>query len=160
MNDVRQGSPGIDFPDAKFRVLVVDDDPTHLEYIRTMLAVAGLEVLACSTPQAALKEAARDCFHVVCADYHMPGMDGLQMLGQMQAMVPDVSCVLITAVSSYIEPERRKQSGVVCVIVKPFESTVLVNLVTRLARLTELQRRARRITYAARMSNRPTTPAV
>jgi hypothetical protein len=48
-----------------------------------------------------------------------------------------------------VEAERQERSGVICVLGKPFKPDDLSSLVTRLARLTQLQRQARRIGEAA-----------
>ena len=95
---------------------------------------------------------AKEPFHVVCADYWMPQMDGLELLLRIHQLGENTSGVLITATTEAIgaiEAERQKRAGVICVLSKPFRPEELISLVVRLARLTELQRKARRIGEAA-----------
>lgn len=130
-----------------YRVLVVDDDPTQLAFIQGVLGAAKLVVSAFQTSEEALAaiHAAPEPFHVVCADYWMPQMDGLDLLHRAHEIDGDTSGVLITAATENIDAERQKKSGVICVLGKPFKPDELTSLVIRLARLTALQRRARRI---------------
>ncbi len=145
------GAPGAVEPAGvaaePYRVLVVDDDPTQLTFIQGVLGAAKLAVSAFQSSEEALAavRAAKEPFHVVCADYWMPQMDGLDLLHRVHQLGEDTSGVLITAATENIEAERRGRSGVICVLGKPFKPDELISLVTRLARLTELQRKARRI---------------
>jgi DNA-binding NtrC family response regulator len=139
-------------PAEPYRVLVVEDDPTQLAFIQGVLSAAKLAVSAFQGVTEAMEavHAAKEPFHVVCADFWMPQMDGLDLLLRVHQMEQDTSGVLITAADAdAIEVERRKAAGVICVIGKPFRPDELIALVTRLARLTELQRKARRLADAA-----------
>src|SRR5205814_2970241 len=109
----------------RYRILVVDDDATQLTFIHGILRAAKLGVAAFQTAREALDavRVAKEPFHVVCADYWMPQMDGLELLHLVHQLREDTSGVLITAATEAIgaiEAERQKKAGVICVISKPF----------------------------------------
>src|SRR4051794_33000619 len=66
-------------------ILVVDDDESFREMLRTCMEMRGVAVLMAAHPGEALELAA--CHHVdaVVSDYQMPGMDGLAFCRQWRA---------------------------------------------------------------------------
>ena len=73
------------------RVLVVDDNPTNRRMVRLQLEQAGVDVALAADGPGALA-AARDALaagHPFCAavlDYHMPGMDGVELARRLRAL--------------------------------------------------------------------------
>ncbi|GLJ36745.1 hypothetical protein SUGI_0739920 [Cryptomeria japonica] len=73
------------FPEG-LRVLVVDDDPTFLKVLHTMLSRCLYQVTACrlaSVALAMLREK-KDSFDIVISDVNMPHMDGFTLLKQVE----------------------------------------------------------------------------
>jgi CheY-like chemotaxis protein len=68
------------------RVLVVDDDPAVLDLFSRMLRVhdSALEVVTASSGEQALRELRRALPDLMLLDVLMPGMDGLEVLAEMQ----------------------------------------------------------------------------
>ena len=80
------------------RILVVDDDALLPEVVGEVLAVElGCEVQVVSCASDALAQMAFQPFDVVITDLHMPGMDGLDLMGRIQAWYPRTCLVLTTA---------------------------------------------------------------
>jgi two-component system KDP operon response regulator KdpE len=65
---------------TKPRILVVDDEPRILRFVRLSLHALGFEVLMASTGEEALKLAEAEEPDVMVLDIFMPGMDGLEVL--------------------------------------------------------------------------------
>ena len=63
----------------RHRVLLVDDDPTMLRLMSKLLSI-DMEVVTCTSPLQALRVLEQRPFDVVCSDYRMPGMNGVDML--------------------------------------------------------------------------------
>ena len=86
--------------DGDVRVLVVDDDPDIAHFVRTVLHKAGLHAVACVDPLEALALAAREPFDAAITDIEMPGMNGLEFIGRLRELHPDLPVVVMTAHAS------------------------------------------------------------
>jgi len=127
--------PTISSHPVRFRVLVVDDDPGMLQSISTVLG-EDVDVVTCDTPHEALQVFRTTVFHVVCSDFKMPGMDGLELLRRVSASNEPVGCLLLTGSDEYSYAENNRHY----VLLKPFDPERLIALVLQLARVTEMKR--------------------
>ena len=69
----------------------------------------------------------------VLSDINMPGMDGLQLLGEIKRRFPDLPVMMVTA---YRDDERRRQAGeygAACFITKPVDFDFLKAQLRRLS---------------------------
>ena len=69
---------------AKLRVLVVDDEPAILRFLRTGLSAQGFAVSEVGTGLAAMDAIAQQAADVVVLDLGLPDMDGLQVIGRVR----------------------------------------------------------------------------
>src|SRR5581483_12179525 len=60
----------------KPRVLIVDDEPETLKYVRANLKARGYEVVTAADGNEALQRAEEDIFDLILLDITMPGPDG------------------------------------------------------------------------------------
>ncbi len=67
-----------------YRVLLVDDDITLLESMALILS-EEFSVRSANSGVQALRMLEREPFHVVCADWQMPGMDGVEFFRAVPA---------------------------------------------------------------------------
>lgn len=65
-------------------ILIVDDDQAMLDTLRGYLEHRGYEVLLCRSSRSALGMAATAMFDVILTDYHMPEMDGAELIRRMR----------------------------------------------------------------------------
>jgi DNA-binding NtrC family response regulator len=115
--------------------LVVDDDPGMLRSISNLLS-DDVDVVACDAPHRALEMLRSKKFHVICSDYKMPGMDGLELLRLASHYADPIGCILVTGSDDY----RTGDSTRHYVLLKPFDPQRLVAMVLQLARVTEMKR--------------------
>lgn len=108
---------------APIRVLLVDDSPVALTVLRRMLA-ASPEIEVVGTARHG-KEALELIPHlrpaVICTDYHMPVMDGLELTRQVMARFPHPILVISSVVGGE-DPEKvfaLLEAGAVDVFPKP-----------------------------------------
>ncbi len=67
------------------RILAVDDSPTALNIIRSVLSPHMFQVLTAESAQEALELLAREkCVDLVLTDYEMPGMDGVELTSHIR----------------------------------------------------------------------------
>ena len=107
-------------------IAVVDDEEPVRKALGRLLRASGLEV-ECFAGGREFLAAARvrrpDC---VVLDLHMPGMSGLQVLGELR---PPLPAIVITAHDS---PEVRSQclaAGARAYLRKPFEAPMLLDAI-------------------------------
>jgi len=81
-------------------ILLVDDEPGMLRYIRTLLEVDEYTVETASTGEEALQRVQAGLRpDLVLMDLLMPGIDGLQTLEQLRQIQPGVKVVMLSCVS-------------------------------------------------------------
>ena len=96
-------------------ILIVDDEPDVAELFRQRFrreVRQGLYVLhfAGSGEEALerLDTGIRPELIVILSDINMPGMDGIQLLGEIKQRRPDLPVMMVTA---YGDDERRRRAG-------------------------------------------------
>ena len=108
----------------KPRILVVDDDPKTLRYVRDTLTGAGYAVLVTGEPGEISSLIRTEKPQLVLLDLMLPGADGIELM----ARVPELSDVPVIFISGYGRDEtiaRAFESGAVDYVVKPFSPTEL-----------------------------------
>ena len=85
-------------PTAK--ILLVDDEPGMLRYIKTLLEVDDYKVDTATTGEEALLLVEKGLQpDLVLLDVLMPGIDGLQTLEQLRQLQPGVKVVMLSCVN-------------------------------------------------------------
>jgi DNA-binding response OmpR family regulator len=116
-------------------ILVVDDDPTILTFLRLVLPQEGFAVLTASNGADAIDvfRRARYWIAAVLLDVRMPGLDGPQTLTALREIDPQVPCCFMSGdTGEYSAQELCNQSGS-SVIGKPFQLPELVSVLRRLS---------------------------
>src|SRR3984893_19182560 len=80
-------------------ILVVDDEPRVLDSLEAVLAADFCVLRAGGSPAALEILRTEDDVAVIVTDYKMPGMTGVELLRESQAIVPDAIRVVLTAYS-------------------------------------------------------------
>ena len=81
---------------SKIDILWVDDEIDLLKPHIIFLENKGYEVHPCNNGQEALIRVQEQLFEVVLLDENMPGLNGLETLGQLKQIIPHVPVVMIT----------------------------------------------------------------
>ena len=106
------------------RILVVDDDPQTLRYVRDALSAAGYMPLVTGDPREVPGLIKEKQPRLVLLDLVLPGPDGIEMMES----VPDLADLPVIFISGYGRDEtiaRALDAGAVDYIVKPFSPTEL-----------------------------------
>lgn len=114
------------------RILVIDDEAAILEVIQGCLEdLGGMKVLLAESGMKGLQMAQAELPDGILLDISMPGMDGLEVLRQLQdnAVTRSIPVVLLTAKVQPKDPVAFAQMGVAGIIVKPFEPIGLADQV-------------------------------
>ena len=66
------------------KILVAEDEPDQLNFIKTVLEDNGAEVLVAHNGTDALAAARAEVPHAMTLDINMPGMDVMELLGELK----------------------------------------------------------------------------
>ncbi|MDA7633055.1 ATP-binding protein, partial [bacterium] len=105
----------------KWKILVVDDDPTNRLISMELLRKSGLKVDTAEDGKVALRLHAVNRYDLVLMDVHMPEMDGLEATGRIKRL-EDGDKVLVIGVTASTMPEEIESclaSGMDDVLGKP-----------------------------------------
>jgi two-component system, NtrC family, response regulator PilR len=112
------------------KVLVVDDDDTIRDALYELLSEQHL----CQTAETAEKAFARleaDTYDVVLTDISMPGLSGLELLGQVRQKFPDTPVIIISGISDQEHAQGLIKLGAFDFLLKPFKLEVVEKSVKR-----------------------------
>ncbi|HVO55449.1 MAG TPA: response regulator transcription factor [Solirubrobacterales bacterium] len=125
-------------PDDKPRtVLVVDDEPTITEVVGRYMERAGYETYEAGDGPRALALAAEHRPDLVVLDLMLPGIDGLEVMRQLQEREgPRVAVILLTARGEESDRLVGLRNGADDYVVKPFSPAELVARVDAVLRRT------------------------
>ncbi|GIG38247.1 hypothetical protein Cph01nite_00090 [Cellulomonas phragmiteti] len=122
---------------------MVEDDADTAGFVRTVLARrGGMDVVVAGDAMSALAEVARQVPDVILTDIQMPGMSGLELLGELRSRAPGVPVAVMTAFASVdyaVEALRRDADEF---LVKPVAAAILLERVTALAAEGQARREA------------------
>ena len=107
-------------------ILLVDDEPGMLRYIRTLLEVDSYKVETANSGNDALQRVQRGLSpDLVLLDLLMPGLDGLQTLEQLRQMQPTMKVVMLSCVSDTRKVVQAIRLGAQDYLTKPFQKAEL-----------------------------------
>ncbi len=107
-------------------ILLVDDEPGMLRYIKTLLEVEDHKVQTATTGEEALALVQKGLRpDLVLMDLLMPGIDGLQTLEQMRQLQPGVRVVMLSCVGDTKKVVQAMRLGAQDYITKPFQKAEL-----------------------------------
>ncbi|TAG00720.1 MAG: response regulator [Betaproteobacteria bacterium] len=114
-------------------ILLVDDDPDLLKLIGLRLTAAGYRVKSAESGDAALAQIAIARPAVVVTDLRMPGLDGMQLFEQINALHPTLPVIILTAHGTIPDAVAATQRGVFGFLTKPFDPPELLAKVAQAA---------------------------
>jgi DNA-binding NtrC family response regulator len=77
-------------------VVIIDDDPDHLDVVATYLERAGFGARGFTQPREALYHLIDHPALLAVVDLYMPDMDGIEIVRRLQAATPDLPVIGIT----------------------------------------------------------------
>jgi len=113
--------------EPKATILIIDDDPSFLDAMRTVLKSEGYNVLASSTGPKGLDMVryARNDIGAVVLDFNMPRFNGAETLQFLRKLNPKAKVLAVSGVSSSELPSDFRE-GVERFIPKPFNNAELL----------------------------------
>ncbi len=124
------------------RILIVDDDPDILQFVRMNLELEGFTVQTADGGQEALETARNTPPDLVLLDIMMPEMDGLTVLRRLRTMpaTMNVAVILLTAKALAEDRVKGLDLGADDYVTKPFDLEELVARVKTVLRRAQAMR--------------------
>lgn len=112
------------------KILLVDDEPGMLRYIKTLLEVDDYKVETATTGEEALQKIEKGLEpDLVLLDVLMPGIDGLQTLEQVRQKQPTAKVVMLSCVNDTRKVVQAMKLGAQDYLTKPFQKAELDSVI-------------------------------
>lgn len=122
---------------SPYRILVVDDEPRMIRFIRMNLELEGWEVAEASDGQQALNQIRDRLPDLVILDVMMPELDGFETLRLLRE-ISAVPVIMLTAKGEEDDRVRGLELGADDYVTKPFSPRELVSRVRAVLRRAEM----------------------
>ncbi len=139
MTDDTQTPPGN--PTPVTRLLIVDDEPLHLQALGDVLGEQGYAVDLAADAREALELLRRGPYDLLLTDLDMPGLNGLALLREAAMLDPLLVSVMMTGKASVSSAVEAMQAGAIDYIVKPFKLATALPVLKRAVEIGVLRRR-------------------
>lgn len=131
---------------AKPRILIVDDEAPIRALLSEYLAQAGYDVWQAGSGAEALERLAAAPFDLVMSDVRMPGMSGLELLGDVVRHHPASGVLMLTACEDLTLAVNAMRVGALDYILKPFRlAEIAVSVAEALRRKAHMLAQAERV---------------
>ncbi len=127
-------------------ILVVDDTPSVIDYIRTVLEKEGYRLFIAKEGQSGVARAAAVNPDLILLDVMMPGLDGYAACRRLKAdpRTADIPVVFISALASGFDKSKAFEAVAADYITKPVDPLELLARVRAQLSLAELEKRRKR----------------
>jgi DNA-binding NtrC family response regulator len=129
-------------------VLIVDDDEAMRDMLASLLETDGLGTCQAGSAEDALAQLRDHDFGAVLSDIRMPGMTGVEMLGEVRDLRPETPVILMTAFGSIDSAVEAMRAGAFDYVTKPFNREAVRVALERAFEHRELEAENRRLRRA------------
>lgn len=112
-------------PTPQLTILAVDDEPNMRRLLEISLRQAGYRALSAGNSREALEIIQQQQIDLVLSDLHMPGMNGLQLLGTLRKAHEHLPFIMVTAQGEIKTAVEAMKLGASDYILRPFELETL-----------------------------------
>jgi DNA-binding NtrC family response regulator len=111
------------------KILIVDDDKEYRENLKEILDNEGYPNDMAGSAKQAMQKLGNQQFDVVLLDFMMPGIDGINALGEFKKISPNSKIIMITAFASIENAVVAIKKGASEYISKPFKIEALLLMI-------------------------------
>jgi two-component system KDP operon response regulator KdpE len=124
-------------PEAKHTILVVDDEPRMIQFIRMNLDLEGFRVIQASNGLEALNKVRDELPDLVVLDVMMPDLDGFETL-RMLREISSVPVIMLTVKDDEDDKVKGLELGADDYVTKPFSPRELSSRIRAALRRAEM----------------------
>ena len=113
------------------KILIVDDEPRYHELVAKVIKskFKDAEVLAVTSGEEAIEQAADENFSLIFMDLNLAGIDGVKALKEIRKIRPEQKVCIMTGYLGKKEIKTALKEGAYAVLKKPFLIKELVKIV-------------------------------
>jgi DNA-binding NtrC family response regulator len=126
---------------SPIHLLIVDDDEQLRQTLARRFTRQGLSVVTAESGEEALGKMGPGRYDVALLDLHLPGMTGIELLGKLKELYPELEAIVLTAHGSIETAIQAMKQGAYDYLTKPFQ---LPDLEIHIEKAYEKVRLARR----------------
>ena len=101
-------------------MLIIDDDTAVLASCQRIFTEEGFAVTTTTNPVEGIELAKRKKYTVILCDWHMPELDGMDVVTELETDAPESAVVMISGYPSVGRATEAMQRGVMDYLAKPF----------------------------------------
>ena len=110
------------------RILLVDDDTSHLTNLSRYLSRAGFVTITCEDGDEAIAALEGMPLDAMVCDIQMPRVNGLSVLDWTRDHLPNLKVVIMTAFNTYDLYQTAVSKGAGIFLEKPFDPKLLLEI--------------------------------
>jgi diguanylate cyclase (GGDEF)-like protein len=110
----------------KISVLLVDDDQSLLDVLKSRLVLEGFDCATASTAASAIERIDEQSFDIMIADIVLPDREGLELSETAKRKKPDMAVIIMTGYISDFSYDKAVAAGASDFIKKPFSLNELI----------------------------------
>ncbi|UJF25298.1 response regulator [Suttonella sp. R2A3] len=109
-------------------ILIIDDSPTEVNYVRAILEGSGYEVAWENNARSGIEHAVKDLPDLILMDVVMPGMNGFQATRQLRRLVEtkNIPIMMLTTKDQQTDKIWGLRNGANAYMTKPPEQHALI----------------------------------
>jgi len=132
-------------------VLIVDDEKNYPLILSAVLAEEGFKTSTANSGHKALEILEDIDIDLVLTDMKMPSMDGIELLGNIKEIDPDLPVIMMTAHGTVDKAVKAMQKGAYSYILKPFDNEQLVIYVNKAIAMYRIVKENRQLRNAVEL---------
>jgi two-component system sensor histidine kinase/response regulator len=121
------------------RLLIVDDNPSHMTALYHTLEDAGYDVTAFPSATQALQALHSQPFDLIMTDLQMPEMDGISFLRHAQEIDQNVVGIVMTGHGAIDTAIEAMKAGALDYVLKPFKLSTILPVLSRALEVRRLR---------------------
>jgi DNA-binding NtrC family response regulator len=130
---------------SPLRLLIVDDDDQMRRTLVSRFERQGMSITAAASGEEALNKAAERRCDVALLDLHLPGIGGIELLGKLKELQPELEALMLTAHSSIETAVLAMKRGAYDYLTKPFHLPELEVHIQKAYEKAQLARREKQL---------------
>jgi CheY-like chemotaxis protein len=112
-------------------ILVVEDDPYNVRYIKEILSKTGLNIIYTAYGKEAVQIATSQTLDLVLLDIRLPDMNGYEAVQQIKLHKPNLKFIAQTAYAAQEDRQRAFDAGCIDYISKPLKHDLLLSMLNK-----------------------------